>query len=659
MPSKKLLYLTLIILLSGHFSKICAATTVGDSLIQLLSETEESEQATIYNELSYVVRYTDAPLSISYGKKALTLAEKYNQPNEKYLAYCNLAVSYLNHDTLNLSLQYHQKALELAQQVGDSLQIARSRFELGTYYTEKGYYENALTHLLSSLEILEKLSQDKNTTGFESKISFITNNIGTLYSRINNNDKAMEYYRYSLGIKENLGDSLGVAHMLNNIGLLFVKENNLEKAEEYYKEALRIIKKDGDEIDVSESISVLMLLMMKQKQYSKAIGYFDTLETYFNVMPERAILAALSNISSLWLDLGKPDKAYAYISQMIELSKRSNTIWLLSESYKLIAEYYAQKNNFEEAYLYHKKYLQLKDSVMNLEMNSKMAEMQTKYETEKKEKQIAILQKDKQLTQVAADRQRAMKLLYLISSLIILLIAVLIILKIKNRDKRKQEILEKQNLENEQRLLRTQMNPHFLFNSLNTVQGFISANDGFKAMTFLSKFGNLLRDILENSRESMISLENELNTLHLYIEMEQLRYSNSFEFEIIVDKKLDTEQSMIPPLIIQPFVENSIKHGLSSKKGNGKLTIELVYSKGFIKIKIADNGIGREKSKELTRSKPKQHKSLGLKLTTERLKKIEKTTGVKTSVKIIDLYDKEGIAEGTLVVIDIPNTTKT
>jgi len=658
MHNKNTLLVILFILLGGYQIQVWAASDVSDSLLYLLLETAESEQASIFNELSYAMRYTDAPLSISYGKKALMLAEKYNQSNEKYLACCNLAVSYLNHDTLNLSLQYHQKALELAQQVGDSLQIARSRFELGTYYTEKGYYENALTHLLSSLEILEKLSQDKNTTVFESKISFITNNIGTLYSRINNNDKAMEYYRYSLGIKESLGDSLGVAHMLNNIGLLYVEENKFEKAEDYYKKALRIIKKDGDEIDVSESISVLMLLMMKQKQYSKAIGYFDTLETFFNVMPERAILAALSNISSLWLDLGKPDKAYAYINQMIELSKRSNTIWLLSESYKLLSEYSAQKNNFEKAYRYHKKYLQLKDSVMNLEMNSKMAEMQTKYETEKKEKQITILQKDKQLTQVEADRQKAMKLVYLASSLVILFIAIVIILEIKNRDKRKQEILEKQNLENEQRLLRAQMNPHFLFNSLNTVQGFISANDEFKAMTFLSKFGNLLRDILENSRENMISLENELDTLRLYIEMEQLRYSNSFEFEILIDEKLDIEQSMIPPLIIQPFVENSIKHGLSTKKGNGKLTIELNNNEGSIKITIADNGIGRKKSKEFSASKKKQHRSMGLELTNERLKKIEKTTGVKTSVKITDLYISDGKAGGTLVVIDIPNTAK-
>jgi LytS/YehU family sensor histidine kinase len=296
---------------------------------------------------------------------------------------------------------------------------------------------------------------------------------------------------------------------------------------------------------------------------------------------------------------------------------------------------------------------------MNLEMNSKMAELQTKYETEKKEKQIAILQKDKQLTQVEADRQRAMKLVYLISSLVILIISIFIIAEIRNRNKRKQEILEKQNLENEQRLLRTQMNPHFLFNSLNTVQGFISANDGFKAMSFLSKFGNLLRDILENSRENFISLENELETLKLYIEMEKLRYNNIFDFEITVDENLDPEFTQIPPLIIQPFVENSIKHGLSTKKGDGFLKIELSSEKNFVKIIITDNGIGRKKAGEISASKTKKHKSLGLELTTERLKNIEVTTGLKTSLEIIDLSDHEGKATGTMVIITIPHQTKT
>ncbi len=653
LPGKKyILFILLLNLFSIEFS--FASNSIEDNLINLLSKTPETEQAALLNELSYLYWDKEPSKSIEFAKRALALSEKYGQLKEKYNAFSNLNLAYFNHDTLNLSLKYSKEALSVAYQIGDSLLIARAQFELGTNYSEKGYYDMALKHLIQSLRIIESLNRNGK---YNTKIAFITNNIGSMYSRSGEDSLAMKYYKYSLSIKEKLNDSLGIANMLNNMGLLYASKKNYEKAKEYYRKALEIEKNIGDKISIAETTLNLWELFIREKKFEKAAAYYDTIENYLPVMGTRTKIVALNNISHVWLSLNKPDKAIGYINKAIEFAKKSNVISLLSSSYKLLSEYYAAKSDYKNAYYYQKKSSMLKDSVMNSELAAQMAKMQAKYETEKKEKQIALLQKDKQLTQAEADKQRAMKLVYLVLSLVILFIAVFLIIEIRNKEKRKQQALEKQNLENERRLLRTQMNPHFLFNSLNTVQGFISSNDQFKAMSFLSKFGNLLRDILENSRENTISLEKELETLTLYIELEKLRYEDSFDYQIEIGDNIDPEQTKIPPLIIQPFVENAIKHGLGGKKSNGKLKITISAENRFLKIAIIDNGIGRKKAGELSEEKSKRHKSLGVKLTNERLKKTELATGLKTSFEIIDIIDDTGKPEGTKVIITIPYLT--
>ncbi len=159
---------------------------------------------------------------------------------------------------------------------------------------------------------------------------------------------------------------------------------------------------------------------------------------------------------------------------------------------------------------------------------------------------------------------------------------------------------------------------------------------------------------MENSRVDFITLENELETLQLYVEMEKIRHKNLFNYEILVDEKLDLESIMIPPLIIQPFVENSIKHGFLHNKSENNLQIEINSIHNIIKITIEDNGIGREKARERKKLTKNNRKSLGLELTSERLENLGKTMGVKASIQIKDLYDKDKIACGTLVELIIP-----
>ncbi len=220
--------------------------------------------------------------------------------------------------------------------------------------------------------------------------------------------------------------------------------------------------------------------------------------------------------------------------------------------------------------------------------------------------------------------------------------------------KRRELEHERQLMLAEQRALRSQMNPHFIFNALNSIRRFILENDMEKADYYLTSFATLMRRVLDNSRQNFITLENEIQTLQLYLELERMRFDESFTFSIDVDKQIDIHNWLIPPMIIQPFVENAIWHGLALKQGEGR--VEIIFRKQNDKILciVQDNGIGREKAKVIA-AKRKGHKSTGLSNTAERMDLLYKLYGKKIDLTIIDLYDDDGQPAGTRVEILFPN----
>jgi len=214
--------------------------------------------------------------------------------------------------------------------------------------------------------------------------------------------------------------------------------------------------------------------------------------------------------------------------------------------------------------------------------------------------------------------------------------------------------LERKNLETEQRMLRSQMNPHFIFNSMNSIQSFISGNDSFTAMTYLSKFAQLMRNILEISRKPLVALSEEISTLELYIELERIRFNKNFNFEIVIDPEIPAEAVYIPPMLLQPFAENAIKHGLRDKVSKGLLEIEFTKNGNLISCMVRDNGIGRKKAMAKKNEKGKTYTSLGMEVTQERLSSLSHGKNVSCNFEISDLKNENGDAAGTQVIINIP-----
>jgi hypothetical protein len=206
----------------------------------------------------------------------------------------------------------------------------------------------------------------------------------------------------------------------------------------------------------------------------------------------------------------------------------------------------------------------------------------------------------------------------------------------------------------EMQALRAQMNPHFIFNSLNSINRFILQNNKAQASEYLTKFSKLVRMILQNSQASLISLEAELEALGLYLEMEALRFNYHFDYTITTSKDLDIEVLQVPPLILQPYVENAIWHGLMHKEEKGHLSIEILEKDDQLYFSIEDNGIGRQKAKELASKTATRHKSLGLRITANRIAILQKNGSTESPVTIRDLVDRNGVAAGTEVIIKMP-----
>ena len=201
--------------------------------------------------------------------------------------------------------------------------------------------------------------------------------------------------------------------------------------------------------------------------------------------------------------------------------------------------------------------------------------------------------------------------------------------------------------------LRAQMNPHFLFNSLNSIQEFIINQDKRSANRYLSKFSRLMRNILNMSALEEVDLQKEIESLDLYLSLEALRFEENFEYKIELDPNVDSELTMIPPMVVQPYVENAVKHGLLHKTGPKKLTVRFRMEKDFLVCEVVDNGIGRKKSEEIKKRESHLYSSKAMSLTQERLDLLNSTHKNQLSVEIIDLKDLMQIPIGTKVILRI------
>jgi LytS/YehU family sensor histidine kinase len=288
------------------------------------------------------------------------------------------------------------------------------------------------------------------------------------------------------------------------------------------------------------------------------------------------------------------------------------------------------------------------------------------------EQQINLLNKDKLLEDVCLKQEMFTKNILIGGIIVLLLIGFIfsrnVLLKRKNeahRRKRAEDELEIERLEGERakvallerakeleiQALRSQMNPHFIFNCLNAINRFVLSHETEAASDYLTKFSRLMRMIMNHSRHSLISLADELEVLGLYLDMESLRFKNAFDYNIRLEGDIDAGEIFIPPLLLQPFVENAVWHGLMNKQERGKLFVDIQERGGMLTVIIRDNGIGRKRAATLKSKSVEKYKSMGLQITAQRMALLGGKEEPAHLFEIEDLYDQDGNAAGTQVIL--------
>jgi hypothetical protein len=308
---------------------------------------------------------------------------------------------------------------------------------------------------------------------------------------------------------------------------------------------------------------------------------------------------------------------------------------------------YEKENRTKEALKYHILFSNAGDSLNKIQQQRETTEMQTRYETEQKEIQIENLSQENASQSFKLRQSRIF--LFGLAGFVILVILFAIVLIRQGRLRERQN-----NIILQQKLFRSQMNPHFIFNSLSSIHHFMIYEEPAKAASYLSRFSRLIRAILHSSVEEYISLGNEISTIENYLELQKVRFPDKFEFKIEVDDQLDIENTLIPSMITQPFVENAIEHGIKQKTSKGNIQVRYLQKGEMLVIEVEDDGIGRSKAKELSLVKNKDHTSLATSIIRERIRSLNRALKKKIRLDILDLKNEKGEAAGTKVILEVP-----
>ncbi|MFI5219767.1 MAG: tetratricopeptide repeat protein [Bacteroidia bacterium] len=567
--------------------------------------------------------------------------------DNKWIANCftNIGEAYRLQGNYSEALKKYFAALKIREEIGDKNGIDVAYNNIGIVYMNQGNYPEALKNYFTSLKIRE---EDGNQQG----ISVSYNNIGEVYGLQGDYAQALKNHLASLKIKEKIGDKRGIAYSYGNIGIIYYNQRNYAEALRNFFSSLKISEEIGEQYGVAYTLNNIGDIYTEQHNYHEASrNYFAALKIFEEIGHKSGIASCNCNIGIINTRLKKYTDAKKYLNNALLLSKKLGLIDIIKNSYSGLTVLDSATGNWKDAFIHEKLYVLYRDSLVNEESTKKTVQTQMQYEFDKKQtEQKAVQEKKDVLTKAEIAKQKLIR-----NSTFggVGLAGIFSFLLVHSFNRKNKASFEKQISDVEMKALRSQMNPHFIFNSLHSINKFMMDNDKGNASEFLSKFSKLMRAVLENSREREVSLEKDLSALELYMQLESLRFQNKFQYKIEVDENIDKENTLVPPLMLQPFVENSIIHGISNKD-NGMIQIKIKKENDMIHCSVEDNGIGREEAMSISSTEKEKSKSLAMNITHERISILNQLKKAKAALNIFDLKDAENNPAGLRVELNLP-----
>lgn len=633
-----------------------------DSLTTLLDKSPaNSEKVSIYEQLSWeYINSAQLDLARNYADSIAVLSRKMKDKNGIENAKFYLGVIARHNGEFPEAAEHLTQFVQYFEKIGDSSRVARGMFHLGVVNVYLGNLEKSLASFYRIIKIYEK-NQDYLSMGKT------FNSIGVLYRKMKRYEDAVKSFESAIAISDSLKAWDDKASALNNIGNLYHETGENKKALHFFQQALEADKRAGNELGIAYDLAHIGVIFNQFNQHDSALNYqLQSLDIRERFSQKYEMGLILKQIGHTYIFLKDYDSAEKYLLRSLEIAKETSAIEIRRDTYSYLSELYAGRQQYKKALAFKDLFASLQDSIVNIESTRQLHELKTRYETEKKDQQIILLAKEKELQEKETIRQATLKNSFIGGFASVAVLAILFVYILQQRLKnqkvlaaKNEEIKEvnfKRKLsELELKALRAQINPHFLFNCMNSINRMVLNHESENASKYLTKFSKLVRLILENSEETTVSLENELDMLESYIQLEALRFKGKIEYEIIIDETIERESTYIPSMVLQPFVENAIWHGLVHKESTEKGKISIFIKKAGNKLvcTIEDNGVGRELAKTLQEKSVLRSKSLGIKITEERLRLLSKEK-LEELINISDLKDALNFATGTKVEINIP-----
>lgn len=526
-------------------------------------------------------------------------------------------------------LQKHVEEIEkkFVPWIKDTTQLAFIISGIGFVYYQTGDYELSNRYYARFFDICNKYP-----IPLALKAHFLKHT-GINYELMGNLSKALEYYLKSNQLRK----ELNLSPLFDYMGSIYYKMDSLDKAEQYCKKYLEL-NADGDIVITPGIVSGLLgKIWAKRGQFQKAEGAFKFALEKAEWVFEHKMYAKTKEA-----DIRSNYMAHQSVGSFREEQALDMIAANHFELYKLYEQQSMAQKALDEYILYHEALKEYE----NFEQVAAIEEIKDRYEAEKKEQTITTLSQEKEMGQLQLRQSRI--IVFALGGLFLLAVALafLFIRMIRIRSEQKSVILE-------QKLLRSQMNPHFIFNALSNIANLVEMQDNVAASKFLNRFARLVRHILESTREDFIPMDDELSNLENYLELQQLRFNDKFSYSITLNDDIIPDEILIPTMLIQPFVENAIEHGLKPKENKGQVKIRFYKQNQLITCEVEDDGIGREQAIRIEPFKH-PHRSYGVAIARERLAAMRKKIRMKVKMDIIDLKTDSGESSGTKVIINMP-----
>ena len=581
-----------------------AKKTADSSLLLLRKKRNNAQSSLIYQDISRLYMSRSIRDSAFWASdRAISFAKRSQKREILVQALQNQARNYGYFLDLESAVQKELQAIRLAEELDvDHLKI-HSFIEIALYSSYVGNWTEALGYLKRALQLAREFHDDRS-------IAIIELNFSKVY--LHQNQVTLAFYHVRKAQRSFLQekDLYHVAQCAHSIGNIATVKGDVVLAKTSYEQAISFFKNEKMEADLAEVYQDFGQLCLQIGDLSKAKYYLELSIKSDNIVHSISLIDRYKLLSMLSMKNGDLRKALKFQNDYIQFLE-SNSI---------------KRNDSKIA--------ELTSSNLREERERLIEVQQRRIEKEKKEQEILKLQND--------------RVLYISLIIIFAIVFSLVILILRMKQVRSRQ--EQREAELSQTLLRTQMNPHFVFNAMSVIQSYIYENNPEKSSQFLVNFSRLMRLILENSPKEFIPIELELEILDKYLSTQKMRFENRFSYVLNVSEDLLSNKAMVPPMITQPFIENAIEHGQLHTVKGGEIIVEMKEVSGKLEITISDNGVGRKKSAQT--KKIRTHKSMAIDITRERIEILNKKYKFSGSLTFSDLDDKK--EQGTLVSIVLP-----